>query len=408
MKKPREFKKVRAADGVIKVRLLASGELISEEWGSLQEFERLKSRRASLTLGPGEVEPADRRREVYGLRNLFLERVRELELKEERARKKAEEAKRRLKPPPASDEWPKRPLKVLRALAGPPYRELLKSGATDGDLLLLLWDASSPDGADLPARLAGLRDSVLDWTRSSNLRAGFGEEETPRGGGWCAERAYSTLWLWRESKEAFENLEWENGARLVMTVVSDDPAPESVGPVHSFPAWFPDSEPLKSYEKAVREKAGRLVEEFVSSGSSVLLSLVSAGTVASWVDDVVSAVVDAARSQARGAYLGGAAGGKGESGWSRAKTSRSLLKKIDWTIDATVRGMELKEVATIAAGTEGLNLGDVSSGVSEVSGLIDLRKGDAFKRGRRKGSRDGFKRGRRKGSEDSIRRDRRK
>lgn len=399
MKMVRESRKdgadIGAAESVIRVRLLASGELVSEVSGSGQQFERLKSSRASLTLGPGEVEPADRRREVYGLRNLFLNRVRELELRDERATKRAEEAERRLKPPPVPVERPKRPLSVLRALAGRPYDELMRSGASDDDLFLLLWDASSPHGADLPARLAGLRDSVLDWTRSSNLQAGYGEEKAPRGGGWCAERAYSTLWLWRGSKEAFENLEWENGARLVVSVVSDEPAPESVGPVYSFPAWFPDSEPLRSYVKAVREKAARLVEEFVSSGSNALLSLVSAGTAGSWVDDVVSAVVDAARSQARGGYLG-ASGGKGGAGWSRVRTSRSLLKKIDWTIDATVRGIDLKEVATIWGDSGGLNLGTVSDGVSEVSELIDLRKRDDFRRGRVKRSKDLHRRARRK------------
>jgi len=383
MKKVREFRKVRAADGVIRVRLLASGELASEEWGSAQEFGRLKSRRVSLILGPGEVEPADRRHEIYGLRNLFLERIRELELSEER--KEDEEAKKRLRRPPASDERrePKKPLKVLRALAGKPYEELMKLGASDDDVFPLLWDASSRDGSELPGRLAGLRDSVLDWTRLTNLRAGFGRERAPRGGGWCAERAYGTLWLWREAKEAFENLEWENGSRLVMDVVSDDPAPDSVGPVHTFPAWFPDSEPLSSYEKAVRDKAGRLVGEFLSSGSNVPLTLASSGTAESWMDDVVSVVVEAARAQALAAYLG-APGGEGGAGWNKVKTSRSLLKKIDWTIDATVRGMGLKEVATIDEDS----LGDVSSGVSEVSELIDLRKRDEYKRGRRKGSKN--------------------
>jgi hypothetical protein len=116
-----------------------------------------------LRLGLGHVEPVDQRQAVSGLRNLFLERVRELEIEE-------------------ISKEPDKPLRVLRALAEGPYQEMLKSDLSDDDLFLLLENASLEMSEDLPEKLTKLHKSMLEWTQQTNLKAG-----------WCIERAYCTL-----------------------------------------------------------------------------------------------------------------------------------------------------------------------------------------------------------------------
>jgi hypothetical protein len=190
----------RRQERVLKVRLLSSGEVVSEETGEAVTFERLKTERVRLHLGPGLVEPVDRRQEVSGLRNLFLERVRELELSGPK------EGRELLRP-------------VLQALAGTPFLEFTKAQVTEDDLFLLLEDACCEGAAPLPEKLGEVREAVLEWGRGTNLTAG-----------WCLEQAVSTLWLWRESPEARNELMWENGTQLVMTVISDLPPPKSIVP----------------------------------------------------------------------------------------------------------------------------------------------------------------------------------
>jgi hypothetical protein len=283
-----------------------------------------------------------------------MERVRELEIEE-------------------ISKAPDRPLRVLRALAEGPYQEMLKADLSDDDLFLLLEKASLETSGRLPRRLTNLRKSMLEWTQLTNLKAG-----------WCIERAYSTLWLWRESPTAHESLLWENGTRLVINVISDIEAPETISHIHQiFPAWFPDAQPLESYKKSIRILAMKLVEESASSGAQPLLSLASSRTLKSLVNDVVAAIAAAAKKQSLEAYLG-ARDKEGHPIWTPARTKRALLKRIDWTIDCTIRGLGVDEVATQ---TEA-DIGDISKGVSEVSDLIGLPKRDDFRRGRRKGSKN--------------------
>lgn len=351
----------RRKERVLKVRLLSSGEVVSEETGEAVTFERLKTERVRLHLGPGLVEPTDRRQEVSGLRNLFLERVRELELS------RPKEGRERLRP-------------VLWALAGTPFLEFTRAQVTEDDLFLLLEDVCCEGVDPLPEKLGEVREAVLEWGRGTNLTAG-----------WCLEQAVDTLWLWRESPASRNELRWENGTQLVMTVISDLPPPESIVPVYDFPAWSPDAKPLKSYEESVRPLAARFVEEAYRSGGHPLLSLAKPKTLESLVNDVVAAVVGAAKSQSLNAYLG-AHDESGDRLWRPVKGRRALAKRIDWAIYCTVGGLGVMEVAT----QEDADLGEVSKGVSEVLDLIGLPKPKDLKRGRRKGSKDSLLSDRRK------------
>src|SRR5947209_7512901 len=104
-------------------RLLATGEVVAEQSGEAVPFEHLISYPVSIRLGPGYVEPVDERNQVSGLRNLFLERVRQHEFDEERA---------------AGKMPPRKPLRVLRRLAEIPYREFLNAKVDEEGLFLLL------------------------------------------------------------------------------------------------------------------------------------------------------------------------------------------------------------------------------------------------------------------------------
>jgi hypothetical protein len=165
-----------------------------------------------------------------------------------------------------------------------------------------------------------------------------------------------------------------------MNVISDIEAPETISHIpQAFPAWFPDAQPLESYKKSIRILAMKLVEESTSSGAHPLLSLASAKTLKSLVNDVVAAITAAAEKQSLEAYLG-ARDKEGHTIWTPVKTRRALLKRID----CTIRGLGVDEVATQ---TE-IDIGDISKGVSEVSDLIGLPKRDNLRRGRRKGSKN--------------------
>lgn len=346
--------KRKGKDGVLEVRLLPSGIVVTDDGHYTPDSKRLRSGRVSLRLGLGHVEPVDQRQAVSGLRNLFLERVRELEIEE-------------------IGKETDRPLRVLRALAAGPYQEMVKARLSDDDLFLLLEKASLEASGHLPRKLTNLHQSMLEWARLTNLKAD-----------WCIEHAYCTLWLWRESPTARESLTWENGTRLVMNVISDIKAPETISHIHQvFPAWFPDSQPLESYKKSISSLAMKLVEESASLGAHPLLALASPKTLKSLANEVVAAITATAKKQSLEAYLG-TLDHSGRPMWTPVKTKRALLKRIDWTIDCTIRGLGVDEVATQAEA----DVGDVSKGVSEVSDLIGLPKRDDFKRGRRKGSKD--------------------